>query len=502
MYKWNKAISLLLVLVMILSLIGCGAETPVEESPVVQTEAPEEPATVSIMIPLEQSCADDNSVIKALREKTGVNVEITIVSPEDYETKINALTASGNLPDVFYLNWSQMEQYADAEAIIPLDDLVNNYGSEYLADESWVTTANLSRYNDKLYQIPYITWRFCNGLAIRTDWLAELGLEMPKTLDDYYEVLKAFKAKNPDTIPMGACFGYGQNGTTMAMLSPIFNAYGISLSYGNLVDGKVVPFIMHEEFLDAIEYCRKLYKEGLMEPDFATLPAMQCYEKLWVGTYGAMGLNPQAILQNWIGRYVEDPKPTFEFVALEGPDGEKGFEHQSLPIKKEGFVISATADNPEAAMKVLNYVHSDEGAYLLYYGIEGTHYEMVDGKVQYLEPYLSDITTHRMDGGFVYQTLTGKEHGPEYLQLNQNVRDTVTYMYENPVADGVTWSGTLAVQAELGSILDDILMKAMANLIVADGDIEALAAEYTQSWLEAGGERWIEEATAAYEASK
>ena len=150
-------------------------------------------------------------------------------------------------------------------------------------------------------------------------------------------------------------------------------------------------------------------------------------------------------------------------------------------------------------MKVLDYAYSNEGAYLLYYGIEGVHYEWSNGAVQYLEPYFSDMAAHRMDGGFVYQGLSGSgKNGPEYQNLPENVRETIEFMNDNPVTDGVNWPGSLAVQSDLGSLLGDIVKQALANAIVSDGDIAIMNSEYIDSWLKAGGNRWIEEATQAY----
>ncbi|MDU0106158.1 extracellular solute-binding protein, partial [Acinetobacter baumannii] len=111
-------------------------------------------------------------------------------------------------------------------------------------------------------------------MIIRTDWLKNVGLDMPETLDDFYEVLKAFKEKDPDGngkddtygMVVPKCMGL-VNGSPWDVLQIWFGApyrYGVEI-------GKLIPDFTTKEYMNALTFFKKLYDEGLINKDFAVM---------------------------------------------------------------------------------------------------------------------------------------------------------------------------------------------------------------------------------------
>ena len=166
------------------------------------------------------------------------------------------------------------------------------------------------------------TTDYTSNLNVRVDWLKNLGLEMPTDLDSLYDVLYAFTYDDPD--------GNGQQ-DTVGIVMPmaqymqwdnLFGAFGICFEKNYLMeDGTVTTYMKAPTYLQAIEYLRKLYQNGVMDPDFATMPAMTAHERLWTGRCGVYGFQSVGPTNNWYpGRYTEDmpedPAEVFGFANI------------------------------------------------------------------------------------------------------------------------------------------------------------------------------------------
>lgn len=123
------------------------------------------------------------------------------------------------------LDYDLWKEYAAEGAWADLTDYVtdeytdlNNYVGEY-----WT----YARQNGRIMGVPSLSGTPSNHVvAIRQDWLNKLNLEVPKTLDDYITVMRAFTNDDPDGDGEKNTYGMGGSGT--GTLSPLFGAYGAS----------------------------------------------------------------------------------------------------------------------------------------------------------------------------------------------------------------------------------------------------------------------------------
>jgi len=324
-------------------------------------------------------------------------------------------------------------------------------------------------------------------------------MAVPTNLDEFYEVMKAFTENDPDgngeNDTIGLAFWMG-NASVRYVFPEIF---GMSSRYYNLVDGKVVPQLLHPNYIEMIRYYQKLWKAGYMEPDFATVPDMVALENFWKGKSGALVFGPIGTTNNWASRYT-DPNAEFVYVNLAGPDGV--FHGYDLPRADLSRCVAINADckNPEAAIKLLDYLVTEEGQDLVILGEEGKHFvNNEDGSATYLSPYAEDITLQRNEGGFCYSAIIGSMKNCATIKtLNQITRDAIAMGYENPYTNSVVLLETPEIELELGGLLSDIQKEAFASLIASEGDLEAEVAKYVDKWLKSGGAEWVEQATEIY----
>ena len=161
------------------------------------------------------------------------------------------------------------------------------------------------------------------------------------------------------------------------------------------IDGEIKYGPLEPGFIEYLTMMNKWYMEGLVDKDFFVKSGWRAdAELITKGETGAWddGLYMQEIYQQASGN------PDFEMAALAPPVKNAGdqvhlgrYDFIVRPINS--LAITTECDNPEAAVKWVDYLYSEEGSMLACYGIEGETYEMVDGK-----PQLTDLILKNPDG--------------------------------------------------------------------------------------------------------
>jgi len=228
-----------------------------------------------------------------------------------------------------------------------------------------------------------------NVWFINKTWLDQLGLDMPTTTDELYEVLCAFRDNDlngngdtTDEIPLS----YAQShwSAKIGYLAGFFGIAGQGTGFGDLSymlkDGKIVSTYDTQEFRDYLEYCHKLQSEGLLDVDGFSQSGEQFKNEYYAGLAGigsAWRLStyvPADMMEN----YTElGPIQAYEDVecVLAGTKGKT--------LAGTGCVISAATENVEACLWVWNYLTGDPvRAYTAFRGHEGVFWELVDGKIK------------------------------------------------------------------------------------------------------------------------
>jgi putative aldouronate transport system substrate-binding protein len=238
------------------------------------------PAELRVLVMQNATVGDwhTNKFTKWYEERTGVKVHFDVIASEDSKTKINAMIASGDIPDVFMgagFTASQLMYYGDQGLFLRLNDLIGKYGTETrrvfrdIPESKELATAP----DGSIYAVPGINDCFhCKAwepkMWVYQPWLDKLGLELPDTPDAFEEMLKAFKTGDPngdgkkdEIIPFAA--------NKDMPIEPFFMApylYTPPAPWLYLEDGKVTSATDQEGWREGLRFLHRLGKQGLINP--------------------------------------------------------------------------------------------------------------------------------------------------------------------------------------------------------------------------------------------
>ena len=390
------------------------ASTPEEEAPVEEPEYaisyPLEEAGETITfwttIPGNQTDIfpngyNDHFLMKDVEEALGVKLDITSVPQVAMfdTTDFDLMIASGDWPDLLNVTSYKgglMQAFSDEVIIELTDEMLSENAPAYYnllmsqAPENIRATQTEGAYY-ALYGITKGEGSSASrGMVLRTDWLSELKMDMPSTIDDLTEILKAFKNEyNPkypyfieadaDLIYMCAAFNTNTVGYYNGGALPVYH------------DGDEVKVAWAtDEYRHFLEWFNDCYNEGIFEPSFYSTASDQAgdrYSNLIDGQIGVYEDSPTSIA-DWKQYALEGETVGVSFFPnLVDENGNNTWgEEQQVIDSRSAMSITSTYDNPELALKVLNYFFTEEGATMANYGIEGYSFNYGDdGKVEYTE---------------------------------------------------------------------------------------------------------------------
>jgi putative aldouronate transport system substrate-binding protein len=332
------------------------------------------------------------SIVQELVKRSGVNVKWELLSPGTYNDAISPRLAAGkDLPDIIYtLDPDQNMKNIQGGLFKPLNEYLDKYGVNLkkMFEKYPELKASLTTPDGKIYYVPQlaVTKNYQPLFMINTRWLEKLQLKEPTTLDEFTEVLRKFKSSDPngngkqDEIPMSM---------EAKMVTQAFGpSFGLDLANNYYADknGKVHYSYYEPTYKEYLAYLNGLYKEGLLEADFASTTADQVTSKISQNLTGItynFSYHSSMVYSKLFKDY--DPNvPLIKGIApLKGPHGDQFYVGRN-PVTGI-FGISKNAKDPELAFRFLDYASSEEAKELYAWGIKGDTYDVVNGKKEYTE---------------------------------------------------------------------------------------------------------------------
>ncbi|WP_240415304.1 extracellular solute-binding protein [Paenibacillus periandrae] len=320
-----------------------------------------------------QPLIKDSVVIKQLEVKTGVKIDLEAVPGSNYEDKKKTLFATNNIPDLMMVTLTDISNFADTGMLLPLNDYIDKYAPNFKKIMQSNPEINKLMINGKLYGFPSLhRWQIDYGQLpmMRVDLLDKHNIKPPTTFDELYQVLKKLKEIYPDSYPMTT-----RNGTKSLLDILSFSFGGGYNIYYDPQKKKYQFGALTPEFKDTLEYVHKLYKDKLLDPDYAVNTAQTWQEKLSSGKSFYFHDNITFATNFTKTLQAKEPQAKFDLLPVLGTA--KGVKRNSMyPAGhlSEAHVINAKTKDPVALVKLIDFLYSEEGADLLNFGIEGTHY--------------------------------------------------------------------------------------------------------------------------------
>lgn len=404
----KKTLSLLTALAMLLVLMPTFA---------IAEEAAEEPIVITAFMDGDPTLDySQNYSLQYLEEKTGVRIDPTgyVFSDQEAPTQKQLLLASGDYPEIFLANtegaaftFSEISTYGMQEGmLIPLNDLIASAPrlTELFEQRPEYYDMHVAP-DGNIYSICRFSecghCRAANKIYVNMEWLEKLGLEIPTTTEEFYEMLKAFKEQDPngngqaDEIPLS-----GVESWTGGFLNAFLEIDDYNEKYVADIDGQIVFQANTEEFREALRYLNKLYTEGLVDPAAFTQEGTQFSQTVGndptlVGAF--TGAIYSVDMQN---AYVYENYRAIE--PLKGPEGvQYASTNMFINMNLNGFFeITDKCENPEAAIRWIDAAMQPEASIVRYYGAEGHGW-------QYAEEGQQNI----LGGEYVWEFLPTPESG-------------------------------------------------------------------------------------------
>ncbi len=376
---WKKRI-LSLAMACLLVLLSAATALAEESIPNFNAEGypicPDEKVTLRVMIQSRAEMPSDlnmQEIHQRAEEIMNVHIEWIMVPADGWNEKKNLMLATGDLPDIIEskINESDLTRYGPEGTFVELTDLIANYAhniNKLMDTEMPELRSFIAAPDGKVYSLFRVNsgpWMTSNGVGmINKQWLKTLNLEVPKTLDEFTNVLRAFKTGDPngngvaDEIPLSFYKRIFEN----FGLGYIFSFFGLGIgghpfnqTFADVKDGKVICQGVQEEYRDAVRYLGQLYAEGLVDIEGFTLDDAQLFSKFnqepaIVGVSQMWDINDSVSNPNNLAAY--DYYPLIP--AYEGKD--PVFYRQPLPGTYRGWgTITSACEHPEVAMRWLDY---------------------------------------------------------------------------------------------------------------------------------------------------
>jgi ABC-type glycerol-3-phosphate transport system substrate-binding protein len=341
---------------------------------------------------------NDVGTTAVLEDRFNIDLDITTTGwGNEYLQRQQIIMASGDYPEIMTITTNALEvDYAESGALLPLNEYFSRFPNlaTYVSQDHW----NVMRFPDgNIYAVP-TTSALADGTAIsqtrvmtyRSDWLEELGFDVPTTTEEYFDVAVAMSTQDPDGNGENDTYALiGQDGNVQFFVG-IMGAFGGGRNIWIDTGDGVENLALQPGTKDALRYLNRLWEAGAIDPEFITDNNDRWRQKWLRGVAGAP----------YIFGHLADTANYDGFRAqfkANVPDGEwaigptltaPGYEdvaHGGEKLSTRGWmrsVIVAPSKNAEEALPLLDFMASRDGMFQYTYGEAGTDYEInADGSV-------------------------------------------------------------------------------------------------------------------------
>jgi putative aldouronate transport system substrate-binding protein len=476
----------------------------------------------------------NNPWSRRYRDDMGINLTVGFTADGAtgaYDNQLNLALASGDLPDVLRIsNYRVFKEAVDAGYLADLTDIYDKYAGEWLqmVRDRYPSAFNYATIDGRLYGIPPFNGneQFANLLWIRDDWLNNLNLKAPTTIEELIETARAFTFNDPDGNGRKDTFGLGLHNRLVTndhcTLTGFFGAWGVPAfqhaEYFLDGSGKTTFSYIQPAMKEALKTLQQMYREGLIDPEFSVKDSSKLADEVGEGRIG-MAYGPQwgtwYPWNNVMDNYGVITHP-YAIPAQAGYAPKLGYE--SNTAAGEIIVISSRVKNPEAIIKMINFSITVSNDWMsdedreLYNNSEQWRFNPVQiGEPQEVRvgPLIAnallanDPSTLAPGNQRRYNLCkefeAGTDRGSEaYGQWGQYSLQGSMYVIMNKYVPegwlvesirGAQWPDSLITHS---ASLEKITEQALTEIITG-APVEARFDQYVQDWLRAGGRQVLDE---------
>lgn len=338
---------------------------------------------------------NENTLTPWIQEKTNVKINFEEIPDTEWDTKVNLLIASDELPDAFIyggFSAAELADYGSQGVFLALNDIIEEHGHyvKQVFDQQEALPGAYTALDGNIYTLPDINECYHCFYSIRAwinqQWLTNLGLEYPNTVDEFVNVLRAFKEQDAngngdpnDEIPFSGN-ATSWNSTIYPFLLNSFLHYDTS-NLSVKEDGTVIFTPLQPEFKEGLQWIASLIDEGLIEKEALTQTEEQLKTKGSNLDIALLGGFTSATWWSGVGSDNGEGSRCREYSGLsplEGPNGVRISPWAGTGFNMGNSVITTACEDPVPLFKMLDYMLSDEATLRSQVGELGVDYNEPD----------------------------------------------------------------------------------------------------------------------------
>ncbi|WP_127583314.1 extracellular solute-binding protein [Paenibacillus koleovorans] len=389
----KKKISMVLAATMLTGMLAACTKTPtIEPTPSGSTTAPQatssQPVTLSMMVqnhaaqPLQESWP----IWQVFEKNANTKLKVSGYQGNWWES-IPLIIASNEMPDIMWMSgYSFVQKFGGGGALVNYLDHLDKMPNFKKWMETHQVESKLPLSNDgKLFLTPTsgATSPVGNGIMLyREDIFKKNSLKTPATFDELYTLLKELKKLYPDSTP----WVWQKGLATLNYISPSWDT-----RHGYYLNEQTKAWTygpVEESYRKMIEYLNKLYTEKLVPTEFLSLDSKQ-RDDFIANSKGFIFNGYLSNLDNF-NTNVRKTTPEFTMAHMDPPKGPTGKAFHGLTsYYDEGLTVASTSKNLNAALKLIDWLYTDQAKEVLSWGLEGTTYTKTNGQ----KKFIPDITT-------------------------------------------------------------------------------------------------------------
>lgn len=490
---------------------SAGSNSKSEGSSNTGEEKSESPLDLTLMLPIFKTNypKDGSPVAAELEKQTNTKIHFEWVPNASYADKFNITLASGKLPTIIYVGDVKASSFVNAAksgAFWEVGPYLKDYPNLSQANPVILKNSAIDGKNYGIYR-GRVLGR--NGMVFRKDWLEKVGLQTPQTVDDFYNMLKAFKEKDPDGNGKEDTYGMvlvKWSGQWASGFDTIKLWFGTPNKWG-VQDGKLVPEHEYPEYLEALKFMKKLYDEKLINSDFAVMDSAKWTDPIVNNKAGVIVdvVDTGARVDDKIHAALEKEgkdEPDKHYVDVSG--GVTGTDGKLHTLPTSGFsgmlaIPKSSVKSEEELKRVLAFldqINNPELQTMLGFGLEGTHYTMVDGFIERSKDTV--LVESEVEGLNQILAYIPEDKSKTVAQTPLRLKQTeVQKANEASIVVNPAEAFISTVYSQKGAQLDNVINDARIKYIVGQIDEAELKSAF-DVWRKTGGDDLVKEMNELY----
>ncbi|OZQ65193.1 ABC transporter substrate-binding protein [Paenibacillus sp. VTT E-133280] len=452
--------------------------------------------SISILAPLHFPQQPSKEIMAEIEKLTGVKLDIRWVPEGVYTDKMNTALTTNSLGKVTFVKFSDYNLVKNAirsDAFWEIGPYLQEFSNLKQLNPAILKQTSV---DSKIYGLYTERPSSRQGVIIRKDWLDNLHLNNPQTLDELYEVMRQFTYNDPDQNGKQDTLGLvDRNDLVYGVFKTLSSYFGTPNNW-KLKNHQFVPEFVTAQYKNTMNFMKKLYDEKIINQDFA-LTSKEVQRDKFINGIAGVFIGSMTDVQR-LSIEAQNLNPKAELTLINRIKGPEGYKVWSIPNYNGLYLFSkkaiATEDELRQVLEFFDQTMDKDVANIMMYGFEGRHYKLEEGKI-ILPEETSELRVKEVNP--LYSLMIADISNKNIMEVAQkeqltSLADQLSKDNESFLVDDPTVSLSSSTYDEKNVELSTIIVDATYNYILGNITAEGFQKE-VEKWRASGGDLIIKE---------